>query len=65
MSEFKMMLRASVDQVALEAAVEAAKEAFVQGASRAVTVTVAAEKPALCIGCGAVRLPNGEMPCDH
>jgi len=21
--------------------------------------------PSVCLGCGAVRQPNGEMPCDH
>ncbi|WP_150663074.1 hypothetical protein [Pandoraea commovens] len=61
MSEIKMKLSVSVDH----AAIEAAKDAFVKAASRAVTVIVADEKPTLCIGCGAVRQPNGEMPCDH
>ncbi len=64
-SEFKVKLHASVDPGALEEAVEAAEDALVKAASRALTATVTDDKPTLCIGCGAERQPNGEMPCDH
>ncbi|WP_170935847.1 hypothetical protein [Pandoraea sp. PE-S2R-1] len=56
-----MKLSVSVDHDALAAA----KAVFVKAASRAVTVIVTNDKPSVCIGCGAVRQPNGEMPCDH
>lgn len=61
MSEIKLKLSVAVDQEALATA----KNEFVQATSRAVTVVVEEDKPVVCIGCGAVRRPNGDMPCDH
>lgn len=60
-SEIKVRLSVAVDREAIEAA----KDAFLKSAASAVTVLVEEDKPALCIGCGAVRKPDGEMPFDH
>ncbi len=65
MSEIQMKLSVVVDRDGLAHAVDEARSAFVSAVSPAVTVTVADDKPKLCIGCGAERQPNGQMPCDH
>lgn len=60
-SEITVNLSVSVDR----AAIDAAADSFSKAVEGAVTVKTEESKPLVCIGCGAVRNPDGQMPCDH
>ncbi|VVD74687.1 hypothetical protein PHO31112_00773 [Pandoraea horticolens] len=40
-------------------------EYTVTGWAYAGTLQAEESEPTMCIGCGSVRKPTGEMPCDH
>ncbi|RSK77876.1 hypothetical protein EJ774_21210 [Pandoraea apista] len=61
MSEIAVSVSVSVDQSAADAAISQ----FEADVLKSVRVTVGPTAPSVCIGCGAVRQSNGEMPCDH
>ncbi|QDH59465.1 hypothetical protein [Pandoraea pnomenusa] len=61
MSEIAMSVSVSVDQSAVDAAISQFDADFL----KSVRVTIGPTVPSVCIGCGAVRQSNGEMPCDH